>query len=282
MAMKKGSIGAVLVLLLSLGVLNPARSDYLPVQIEKQKTNSWCWAASAVAVLNRYLTYPGLDVELNQDGNFGQCLLATRLFEMYQIDIDCCDPANEAVCKEGSYNVETIEIMNSAPYRMDMSTDGYLSNQDIETMINDMKAPFIMTLNGGGTAHDIVAVGLSLDKSKLTVMDPWDGEYKEETIAAWKNGTSDDGRPWVSTLGWEASSAPTPPDEVMLRRTAISGVNKYSFTTPGTITTDSLQIESGAEIELLATSGDPIILGSGTTIEKGAKFCASPSESCSY
>ncbi len=283
MAMKKREVCAILMLLGLLCVVTPARSDYLPVQIEKQQTTKWCWAAASVALLNRYLMYPGIDVATNPDGYSGQCLLATKLFERDNINIDCCDPAYTAYCEDGSYDPETTAILNDPPYNMNMSIEGDLPERDIETLINDRKAPFIVILRDARSAHAIVAVGLSSDKRRLKVMNPWDGLYTEETIADWKNGNTADGRPWERTLSWaQPGVAPTPPDNVRLRHTAITNPDEYSYIAPGTITTESFDIHSGAEIKLLSSSGDPIVMKRGTKIKKGAKFCASPSNDCSF
>jgi hypothetical protein len=283
MEIKNSRKCSVLIVMLLLFIVKYAKSDELPIQIESQQTDSWCWAASVTVLLNRYLKYPGIDVAHHQAGYFGQCQLVTKMFELDGINIDCCVPGNEEVCEEGAYDADTQKVVNSYPYNMNMSVEGWLLDQDIDTLINVRKAPFIMGLENANSAHNIVGMGLSTDKKKLRAMDPWDGLYHVETIENWKNGNTYDGRPWKSTLDWvPTSTAPIPPSDVKLRHTIISSPNEYSFVSLGKITTESFTVKSGAKIKLLASLGDPIVMKKGANIKKGAKLCASSSSWCTY
>ncbi len=157
-------------------VLTPLKTEAidLPVQITQQSEPDWCWAAASVSVLNRYLKYPGVDIELNPNGNKGQCLLAnkSRLVNI----IDCC--SYPTLC---TYVVPSLQeiatILTNAPYQANVTAySRTLTNAELASRINTNKRPVLAGLRNindpTGVKHMVAIIGLDSTGTNALIMDP--------------------------------------------------------------------------------------------------------------
>ena len=112
-------------------------SDRLPVTLNGQQTNMWCWAASGQMTMN--YVHPASNVQ--------QCDEANKEFGR----TDCCNSPVPGPCVNGGWPEYT-----KYNFTADTTSDAALSWSQIQSQIYCAKKPFAFSWhwNGGGGTHD--------------------------------------------------------------------------------------------------------------------------------
>ncbi len=248
-----------------------SRADDLPIQITKQDQGLWCWAAASVSVLNRYLKFPGVDVETNSSGWRGQCLLADR--SRTNNSVDCCSsPGSCNYVTPSSSQIET--ILESAPYSTGVTVySRTLTDAEVATQINTNKRPILAGLrpkyNPGGIKHMVVIIGVDTNGPKAMVMDPGGqlGDYYQEvSLTDLRSGTSDVNHwEWFETITMNAN----PSADAKLRYSYVD--QEYSFTAQGNITAGpNYNVLNKASSRIIVPEGKQVTLKSGFSAARGS------------
>ena len=150
--------GAALALVLFLvGCCNPGNIGSVPVTLNGQQTNMWCWAASGQMTMN--YVHPASNVQ--------QCDEANKEFGR----TDCCNSPVPGPCVNGGWPEYT-----KYNFTADTTSDAALSWSQIQSQIYCAKKPFAFSWhwNGGG-GHMMVATGyVTIDGTNyVSVNNPW-------------------------------------------------------------------------------------------------------------
>lgn len=247
------------------------RADQLPIQISEQEQGDWCWAASALSVLNRYLKYPGVDTI--STGGMGQCVLANQ--SRSNTSIDCCQ--YPSFCNYVTPSLSQIEaILDASPYSMNATSyTRTLTNDELATQIDVNKRPVLAGLrqknNPSGMKHMVVIIALDSSGENAIVMDPGNqfyAYYQSISLDDLRNGTvQNDAKhwQWYETIAIGAS----PPADARLRYSFME--NEYNFVAPGNMKLGpSYTVKADSETYFVVPKGKSITLERGFTAEKGS------------
>lgn len=156
--MEKIKVFAGLVLAIALvGCCNPTDVSVLPVNLNGQQTNMWCWAASGQMTMN-YL-HPASNVQ--------QCDEANKRFGLS----DCCRSPVSSSCVNGGW--PEYEKYN---FKADMTSDQPLRWDQIRDQIYCAKKPFAFSWHwnsGGGHMMVVFGYGTVAGNNYVLVNNPW-------------------------------------------------------------------------------------------------------------
>jgi len=143
--------------LVMVGCCNPGNIGSVPVTLNGQQTNMWCWAASGQMTMN-YI-HPASNVQ--------QCDEANKRFGRS----DCCNSPVPGPCVNGGW-----PEYSKYSFSADQTNDAALTWDQIRSQIYCAKKPFAFSWhwNGGG-GHMMVATGyVTIDGTNyVSVNNPW-------------------------------------------------------------------------------------------------------------
>ncbi len=258
-------------ILISLLAAFTAETGQLPIQVSVQEQWDWCWAAASESLLNRYLKYPGIDVEGNTQGYTGQCLLVNRTRS--NPTVDCC--SSPTTCSyTGPYAADVEAILESSPYYLGVSVrNRTLSDQELTAQINTNKRPVLAILRPknapSGTKHMVVITAIDSSGSLLTIMDPggqFFGWYNMIPSSELRGGTGNDNPnqwEWYDTITVDAN----PPADVKLRYSFTDATMDYNYISSGNMT-------GGPDFRIDGTSAQTMVVPFGKSMSLKQGFAA--------
>jgi len=180
---KLQSCMALCLIAMATGCCKPANIGSVPVTLNGQQTNMWCWAASGQMTMNF----------LHSASNVQQCDEANKRFGRS----DCCNSPVPNACVNGGW-----PEYDKYSFSADTTSNAPLTFAQIQSQIYCARKPFAFSWhwNGGG-GHMMVATGyVTINGTNyVSVNNPWPptaGVQEVDTYDEYVGGSGYDHSHW--------------------------------------------------------------------------------------